>query len=83
MMTTVYEKTKKLNKLAEGYLEGKLQTSEYDAPEDGSDETTKADMSEQKIALNTSKVALNVSKDSVKVGFINFDYPVIAAVILD
>ncbi|XP_060102593.1 microtubule-associated protein 9 [Heteronotia binoei] len=64
MMTTVYEKTK-LNKSVEDYLEGKLQTSEY-TTEDGSDETTKEDKSEQKIALSTSKVALNVSKDSVK-----------------
>ncbi|XP_054845512.1 microtubule-associated protein 9 isoform X2 [Eublepharis macularius] len=66
MMTTVYEKTKKLNESTEGYLEGKLQTSGYDATEDGSDETTKEDKSEHKIALSTSKVALNVSKDSVK-----------------
>ncbi|XP_077156154.1 microtubule-associated protein 9 isoform X2 [Paroedura picta] len=66
MMTTVYEKTKKLNKSAEGYLEGKLQRSEYDAADEGSDETTKEDKSEQKIALSTSKVALNMSKDSVK-----------------
>nr|XP_056711347.1 microtubule-associated protein 9 [Euleptes europaea] len=66
MMTTVYEKTKKLNKSAENYLERKLQASQYYATENGSDEATKEDKSEQKKAPSTSKVALNVSKEAVK-----------------
>ncbi|XP_061440029.1 microtubule-associated protein 9 isoform X2 [Rhineura floridana] len=48
MMTTVYEKTKKLQKSTEDYLEGKLQTLELSATEDGANETTKDDKSKQK-----------------------------------
>uniref|UniRef100_A0A670J599 Microtubule associated protein 9 n=2 Tax=Podarcis muralis TaxID=64176 RepID=A0A670J599_PODMU len=48
MMTTVYEKNKKLHKSTEDYLEGKLQALEHSAIEDGSNETTKEDNLEQK-----------------------------------
>ncbi|XP_060134652.1 microtubule-associated protein 9 isoform X2 [Zootoca vivipara] len=66
MMTTVYEKNKKLHKSTEDYLEGKLQTLEHSAVEDGSNETTKENKFEQKAALSTSKAVLGTSKDSLK-----------------
>ncbi|CAI5784196.1 Microtubule associated protein 9 [Podarcis lilfordi] len=66
MMTTVYEKNKKLHKSTEDDLEGKLQTLEHSAVEDGSNETTKEDKFEQKVALSTSKAVLGTSKDSLK-----------------
>ncbi|XP_053111365.1 microtubule-associated protein 9 isoform X2 [Hemicordylus capensis] len=64
MMTTVYEKTKKLHLSTEDYLEGKIQTSERS--EDELNETTKDDKSDQTVALSTSKAVLNASKDSSK-----------------
>ncbi|XP_053259006.1 microtubule-associated protein 9 isoform X2 [Podarcis raffonei] len=66
MMTTVYEKNKKLHKSTEDYLEGKLQALEHSAVEDGTNETTKEDKFEQKVALSTSKAVLGTSKDSLK-----------------
>ncbi|XP_077790249.1 microtubule-associated protein 9 isoform X5 [Podarcis muralis] len=66
MMTTVYEKNKKLHKSPEDYLEGKLQALEHSAIEDGSNETTKEDKLEQKVALSTSKAVLGTSNDSLK-----------------
>lgn len=69
MMTTVYEKTKKLHKSSDDPLEEKLQSFELDATENGLNEITKDDKSEQKIALSTSKAVPGASKDSVKVYF--------------
>ncbi|XP_042326335.1 microtubule-associated protein 9 isoform X2 [Sceloporus undulatus] len=66
MMTTVYEKTKKLQKSTEDDLEEKLEALERSAIEDGSKKTTEDDKFEQKLELNTSQSALGVSKDSVK-----------------
>ncbi|KAL8207196.1 UNVERIFIED_CONTAM: hypothetical protein K2H54_047887 [Gekko kuhli] len=62
MVTTVYEKTKKLNKSAEDYLENKLETSEDDATEDSSDETTKEDKSEQKEEVEGKETAPQKTK---------------------
>ncbi|XP_062837269.1 microtubule-associated protein 9 isoform X1 [Anolis carolinensis] len=66
MMTTVYEKTKKLQKSVEDDFEQKLETIEHSAIKDRSKETTKDDKSEQKVDLSPLKAALEVSEDSVK-----------------
>ncbi|XP_062991928.1 microtubule-associated protein 9 [Elgaria multicarinata webbii] len=66
MMTTVYEKNKKLYKTPEDYLDEKLQAIEHSAIMEGSVETTKDDKSEQKAALSTSKAAVGASRDSAK-----------------
>uniref|UniRef100_A0ABM5GIZ4 Microtubule-associated protein 9 isoform X2 n=1 Tax=Pogona vitticeps TaxID=103695 RepID=A0ABM5GIZ4_9SAUR len=67
MMTTVYEKTKKLNKSVEEYLEEK-QTLDYSVTDDRSNEATNDDKSEAKIPLSSSKTALSTSKEPVKEG---------------
>ncbi|XP_060634782.2 microtubule-associated protein 9 isoform X2 [Anolis sagrei] len=66
MMTTAYEKTKKLQKSVEDDFEQKLETLEHSAIKDRSREATKDDKYEQKIDLSTLKAALELSEDSVK-----------------
>nr|XP_060634783.1 microtubule-associated protein 9 isoform X3 [Anolis sagrei ordinatus] len=66
MMTTAYEKTKKLQKSVEDDFEQKLETLEHSAIKDRSREITKDDKYEQKIDLSTLKAALELSEDSVK-----------------
>ncbi|KAH0616054.1 hypothetical protein JD844_026854 [Phrynosoma platyrhinos] len=64
MMTTVYEKTKKLQKSTEDDPEEKMEALERNAI--ATKETTKDGKSQQKVELNTSQSALGVSKDSIK-----------------